>query len=105
MEELQRVDVVLDANDGAVEAERVVDQVLQTVEVDVVAKEGAGHVVGYILESHRGHIVDERLGQVVNLLGHVESAVFGQAFHHGLAQVGLWGLMVGAVVLHSCVIV
>ena len=102
VEELERVDVVGDGYDGAVEAERVVDDVLQGVEVDVVAEEGACHVVGDVAERHLVNVVEEGLRQVLDFLRHVESAVLCQTFDHRLAEVGDGGFPVGAIVLHKC---
>ena len=101
MEQLQRIDIFLHLHDGAVKLQRIVNQFFQSVEVYVVAKELAGHIVGNVLETQLRHIVEECLWQFVNLFGHVESSVFGQSFHDGLAQVGHGGLMVGAVVFHA----
>ena len=100
VEQFQRVDVLLHLHDGTVELQRVVYQILQTVQVNVFAEEGAGYVVGDVLETHRRHVVEEGLRQLVNLFGHVEPAVLGQSLDDGLLQIGLWGLMVGAVVFH-----
>ena len=100
MEQLQSVNVLVDLDDGAVEGQRVVDQVLKAVEVYIIAKEGTGNIVGDILKAHRGHVIEECLWQAVYLLRHVKSAVFGQSLDDGLAQIGIGSLMVCTVVFH-----
>ena len=110
MEEFQGVDIlalqasfgraVLDLDHRAGELQGVVYQVLQTVQVNIVAKEGTGHIEGNVLKRHVRHVGEELLGQLVNHFGHIESAVFGQAFYHGLAQVSHRGFSIGAIVFH-----
>ena len=101
MEKLQRVDIVFHLHYRTVEWQRVVHQVLQGVEVDVLAEEGARYVVGDVLESHVLNVVEERFRKLVDALGHVETAVFGKSLDDGLLKVGYRGFSVGAVILHS----
>ena len=104
VEEFQRVDIVLHLDDRTVERQRVVHQFFQRVEVDVLAEEGAGHVVGDVAERHVLNVVEESLRQGVDTLGHVETAVFSQSLYHRFLQVSLGGLSVGAIVLHILIL-
>ena len=104
MEQLERIDIVLDLHNGAVERQGVEYQVLQGIIVYIVAEKRGGHVIGNVLELHRGHILEESLRKLVNLLGHVEPSIFGQSFNDGLTKVGHGGLVVGAVILHKNVV-
>ena len=105
MEQFEGIDVVLHFYHGAVELQGVIDQVLKGIEIDIVAEEGAGYIIGNVLKAHLRHVVDEGFRQLVDFFGHIESAVFGQSFDDGLAQIGLGGLMIGAVVFHFFVVI
>ena len=103
VEELQGIDVVLYLDDRAVEGQRVEDQVLQRIFIDILAKEVAGHVIGNVLERHALHVVEECLGQFVYFFRHIETAVFCQSFHYGLLQIGQWCFTVCAVIFHKLI--
>ena len=100
MEEFEGVDIFLDLDHRTGELQGVVNQVLQTVEVHIVAKEGTGHIEGDVLELHLRHVGEELLRQFVDNLRHIESAVFRQAFYHGLAKICHRGFSIGAIVFH-----
>ena len=100
MEQLQGIDIVLHLDGGALKLQGVVHQVLQCIQINIIAKEGTRHVEGDILELHLRHVAEKLLGQLMNHFGHVESAVFGQSFHHGLAQVSHRGFSIRAIVFH-----
>ena len=100
VEEFEGIDVVLDLHDGTVEGERVVDDVLQGVEIHVFAEEGTCHVVGNLLERHLLDVVEEDLRQLLDFLWHIEATVFCQALDDGFLQVGNGRFSVGTVILH-----
>ena len=100
MEELEAVDAVGHAYGRHVERERVAHDLLQRVGRDVFAEEGLGHARGYLVERKFVYLFKERCGQGIDALGHVEAAVFGQAFHHGFFKGGERGLVLGAVIVH-----
>ena len=100
VEQLKGVDAVCYLRYGAVERQRVENDVLQGILVNILAKEGAGHVVGNVLELHVLNVVEEDLRQLLDFLRHIESAVFSQSFHHGLFERGYWGFSIRAVVFH-----
>ena len=49
MEEFQCIDVILDLNDRAVEGERVVNNLLERLCIDVLSEEDVGNGIGYLL--------------------------------------------------------
>ena len=100
VEEFQGVDRRGDLYNGTVERQGLIDQVLQTVGVDVLSEEGIGHGIGNVAELHGGHVVEESLRQVVDTLGHVKPTIFGKSLHHCLVQVSQGCLLVGAIVFH-----
>ena len=101
MEEFQRIDIILDFHDRTVEGERVVDDVLQGIKIDILAKESTGHIVGYLLERHLVDVVEEHLWQCFNLFWHIKATILCQAFYHCFVQVGDRSVPVSTVIIHN----
>ena len=100
MEEFQRVDVFFHLDDRTVEGERVIDNLPQRFCFHVFSEESIGYRVGYLLKRQVGDIVKELFGQLFDILRHVETAVFGQAFNNCFLKCGYGSHSIGAVVFH-----
>ena len=100
MEKLQRIDVVGYPLNGTIERKRVVDNALQAFGIHILAEEGVGHLVRQFLERHLVDVVEELVGQLPDLLGHIETAVLGQSLHYRLLERSHRCLFIGAVVYH-----
>ena len=100
VEKFQRVDVILDFHDRTVEGERVVDNLLQGIRLDILAEESIGDSIGNLLEGHLVDVVEEILRQLFDLLWHIETAVFCQSLDDGFMKVGNGSISVGTVIFH-----
>ena len=101
VEEFERVDVLVDLHYRTVEREGVADDAPQVVGGYVLAEERIGHGAGDVVEREPVDVVVERLWERLDALGHIQAAVAGQSFHHGLVERGHGGFLVGAVVFHD----
>ena len=101
MEEFEGVDVVLDANDGGVEGEGVIDDATEVVGRNVLAEEGIGNAVGNLLESEVSYLVPEGGGELLDDFGHIEATVFGEAADYSFAECSAGGGVVGGVIEHK----
>ena len=70
------------------------------IRIYILAKESAGYGVGNLLKTHFLDVVEKLLGQLVDTLGHIQSAIFSQSLYNCFVQVGNRSLAVGAIVLH-----
>ena len=100
MKEFQRVDVVFDFHDRTVEGERVVDNLLQGICLDIFAEESIGDGIGNLLKGHLVDVVEEILRQLFDLLWHIETAIFCQSLDDGFMKVGNGSISVGTVIFH-----
>ena len=95
VEEFERIDVVGHFHGRAVKLQRVVDNALQVGGFHIFSEEGVGHGIGYFLERHLVYVVEKLLGKLLDLFGHIETAVFCQSLHHSLVKVGYRCFFVG----------
>ena len=82
MEELQCIDIILYLHYRAVEGKRVIDDLLQRLGIDVLSEEGIGYRIGNLLKRLGFDGVEEVFWQLLDLLRHIETAIFCQTFHH-----------------------
>ena len=101
MKELEGVDIILDLHHRTIERQRVINDILQGIEVDILAKERTRHIVGYLLKGHLVDVVEEHLWQYLDFFGHIKTTVFCQAFYDGLIQVGDRGFSVSTIIFHN----
>ena len=104
MEQLKGIDVVLDVDHRTIELQCVVNYIVQSIRVYIFAKESAGYGVGYLLETHLLDVVEKLLWQLVDTLGHIQSAIFCQSLNYCFVQIGNRGLIIRTIVLHTYVI-
>ena len=100
MKQLKCVDVILYVHHRTVELQCVVNYIVQSIRVNILSKECACHCVGNLLKAHLLDVIEKLFRQLVNLLGHVQSAIFCQSLNNCFVQVGNRGLAVCAIVLH-----
>ena len=100
MEELEGVDIVLDLHDGGVKGQRVIDNLTECLGLHIFAEEGISDTVSDFLEGHLCHLVPERGGQLLDDLGHIQTAVFSESADNSVAQRRARSFMIGTVVEH-----
>ena len=100
MEQLKCIDVVLDVDHRTIELQCVVNYIVQSIRIYIFAKESAGYGVGYLLETHLLDVVEKLLWQLVDTLGHIQSAIFCQSLNYCFVQIGNRGLIIRTIVLH-----
>ena len=101
MEELERIDIGLDLNDGRVEGEGVVDNATEVVGRNIFAKEGIGDAIGYLLECEVGDFIPERGRQLSDDLWHIEALVLRETANDCIAKRSAAGIVVCAIVEHD----
>ena len=100
MKEFEGIDIILDLYHRTIKRQRVVDDILQGILIDILAKEGTCHIIRNLLEGHLVDILEEHLRQYLDFFWHIKTAVFCQAFYDGLLQVGDGGFSVSTIVIH-----
>ena len=95
MEQFQGIDIVRHGNYGAVECQRVINNLLQGISLHILAEECISDGVGYFLKRHLLDVVKEFLWQSLDFLGHIESLILCQALYDCLLQCRNGGLFVG----------
>ena len=100
MEQLQGIDAVVNLGYGAIEGQGVTDDGMKLTLVDILSEESICHGARHLMEIHLLDVLEERIGQTLDALGHVEAAVFGKAFDHGFLKAREGSLAIGAVVSH-----
>ena len=101
VEEFERPDVFAHGHQRRIKLKGVIYDVLQRVGGNVLAEEGVGHTVGYLLETEPVHVRVEALRQRFDAVGHVEAFVGGQSFYHGVFQADAAFLLVRTIVSHT----
>ena len=100
MEQFQSINVIFHIHHRTVECQGVVHNFMQGIRIYILAKESAGYGVGNLLKTHFLDVVEKLLGQLVDTLGHIQSAILSQSLNYCFVQVGNRSLAVGAIVLH-----
>ena len=95
------IDVFADGYQWHIESQRIVDNLLQSVGRHIFAKEGIGHLIGYFLEREVLDVVEKRLRQRFDGVGHEKSLIGSQPLHHSLFECGIGSLTVCTVVFHT----
>ena len=83
MEQLKRIDILVNLMYGNIEGQSVVDYLPQSLALHIVAEESIGNVACYLAKRQTVDMVKKRLRQLVYLLGHVKTAVLSETFHYG----------------------
>lgn len=99
-----RVDAVCDFDCWHIEGQGVVDNALEVLGWHVFTEERVSYGVCYLLKGEVFYVVEKLFGQWLDVLGHVETFVFCQAFDYCLFEGGYGGLLIGAVVFHVVVV-
>ena len=100
VEQLQGVNIVFYVHHWTIECQGVVHNIMQGIRIYILAKESTGYGVGNLLKTHFLDVVEKLLGQLVDTLGHIQSAILSQSLNYCFVQVGNRSLAVGAVIFH-----
>ena len=100
VEKLQGIDALVDLGYGTVEGQGVTDDGMKLILFDILSEESICHGACHLVEIHLLDVFEERIGQTLDALWHVEAAVFGKAFDHGFLKAREGSLAIGAVVSH-----
>ena len=101
MEELEGIDVILDLHGGHIEGERVIDDLLQRVLLDILTEETLGDLKGDLLKTHVLDMLEERLRKRLDHFRYVKAAVGGETFHYCLVEGSQRGFLIGTVIFHN----
>ena len=101
VEQFEGIDIVLDLHHRTVERQGVVDDLLERLGIDVLAKEGVSYRIGYLLECLGLDGVEKLLRQLLDALWHIQTSVFCQTLDHCLVQIGYRSLTIRAIILHT----
>ena len=100
VEQLQCIDVVLDFHHRTVERQCVINDFLEGIRFDILAKEGVGNGIGNLLECLGLYGVKEILRQLLDTFGHIESAIFCKSLDYCFLQVGDGRIPIGTIIFH-----
>ena len=101
MEEFKGIDIVLHVHHRGVEGEGVIDNLAKGISLYILAKEGIGYAIGNLLKGEVSDFVPKSNRQLLDDLGHIESAVLGETPDNSIAQRSACSFMIGTIVEHK----
>ncbi|OPZ48034.1 MAG: hypothetical protein BWY95_01095 [Bacteroidetes bacterium ADurb.BinA104] len=100
MEQLQRVDIIIDLNHRSLERQGVINYPLKVIGSDIVTEQRLCRCKRHLLKCHTVNAGKKGFVHHLQTLRHIETAIRRQSAHYGLTKSDFGRVMVCAVVFH-----